>query len=500
MRALALSLALGTTLGVAPAPAHAQTSDGQRVGERIANGLRPTVRIAGGSDTSFTITERMVRYHVPGVSVAVIDNWRIVWARGFGVTDFAGRNLVDTATLFLAGSISKPVFASGALTLVEQGTLALDEDVNARLTSWKLPASDFTKAAPVTLRGILSHTAGLSVWGFPGYDVHAPLPTVPQVLDGAKPANTGAVKSFRAPGAGWMYSGGGYTVAQLLATDATGESFPALMQRLVLGPMGMKASSYEQAMSPARAALTAAGHETQDVVVPGRYHLYPEMAAAGLWTTPSDLARWAITVARAARGERGLPLSPATARLMLTPAVTLPPAFASAMSPQWGLGVALGGAGDSLVFSHGGRDEGFVATLLMHPATGRGLVIMTNGVSGELLNEITYAFDEALGVRSLPRAVKTAAPSRDVASEATLVGDYRLVVGKDSVTYAVRQQGDRLWLVRSPKDSSELFAAQPDLFFTRDNPSDLRFMRLNGRVSAFTTERGTQKFVFSRVP
>ncbi|MBI3789646.1 MAG: beta-lactamase family protein [Gemmatimonadetes bacterium] len=473
---------------------------GARLGAQVANGLRPAVRVQGERDTSFAVTERMAHYHVPAVSIAVIDDFRIVWARGFGTTEFGGRDRVDTTTLFLAGSISKPVFASAALALVEQGRLALDEDVNARLASWRVPPSDWTAKEKVTLRRILSHTAGLTTWGFPGYDLDAPLPTVPQILDGVKPANTDAVRSFALPGKAWMYSGGGYTVAQLLATDVTGESFPALMQRLVLGPAGMKASSYEQAMAPARVRLTAAGHEQPDQVVHGRYHVYPEMAAAGLWTTPSDLARWAIMVARASRGTMGLPLSPAMARAMLTPQVQLPPAFASPLSPSWGLGVALAGSGDALVFSHGGRDEGFVATLLMQPSTGRGLVVMTNGVSGALLNEITYAFEEAVGLDVMPRAVKVRATRRNPAEEATLAGAYRLKVGNDSVTYAVRQHGARLFVVRTPTDSSELLPQGPDLFFTRESANDIRFERLNGRVSGFASEAGARRTVFVRVP
>ena len=486
----------------APAVVAAQvpTAAATLLGNRIANGLRPAVRITGERDTSFTITERMRRYHVSGVSVAVIENYQVVWARGFGTTEFGGRDRVDTATLFLAGSISKPVFASGALALVEQGKLSLDGDVNATLTSWKLPPSDFTVTEKVTLRRLLSHSAGTTVWGFPGYEVGKPVPTVPQLLSGEKPANTGAVKSFAVPGKSWMYSGGGYTIAQLLATDVTGEPFPALMQRLVLGPLGMRASGYEQDLTAARARLAAAGHEHGDTVVPGRYHVYPEMAAAGLWTTASDLARWAIMVARASRGTTGLPLSPAMARAMLTPQITLPPAFAGPMGRAWGLGVTLAGAGDSLVFSHGGRDEGFVATMLMYPERGRGLVVMTNGVSGALLNEITYAFDEAMGLRTMPRAEKVPAATRDAGAEATIAGAYRLKIGSDSITYDVRQHAARLWLVRSSADSTEWLPQGPDLFFTRESAGDIRIQRLNGRVSSFTVENGAQRTTFARVP
>jgi CubicO group peptidase (beta-lactamase class C family) len=172
------------------------------------------------------------------VSLAVVDNFKIVYASGFGVTEFGGNKLVDTSTLFLAGSISKPVFATGVLQLVEQGKLSLDADINSELKSWKLPDSRFTQTEKVTLRRLLTHSAGLTIWGFPGYEMGTPIPTVPQVLDSAGPANTGPVRSDTFPGARWRYSGGGITIAQLMSTDVTGEPFPALMKRLVLDKVG----------------------------------------------------------------------------------------------------------------------------------------------------------------------------------------------------------------------------------------------------------------------
>ena len=210
---------------------------------RIEHGLRTLVRVAGREDSTFDIRDRMRQYHVPGLSIAVIDGDRVVWARGYGVKEFGKSEAVDTTTLFLAGSISKPVFASGVLALVEQGKLALDDDINLKLKSWKLPDSRFTATEKVTLRRLLTHSAGLTVWGFPGYEVTGPVPTVPELLDGVKPANTPAVRNDTTPGAFWRYSGGGITIAQLMSTDVTGETFPALMHRLVLEPSAMRHST-----------------------------------------------------------------------------------------------------------------------------------------------------------------------------------------------------------------------------------------------------------------
>jgi CubicO group peptidase (beta-lactamase class C family) len=200
--------------------------------------------------------------------------------------EFGKSEPVDTSTLFLAGSISKPVFASGVLALVEQGKLALDEDINLKLKSWKLPESRFTASEKVTLRRLLTHSAGLTVWGFPGYPVTGPVPTVPQLLDGVKPANTAAVRNDTTPGAFWRYSGGGFTIAQLMSTDITGESFPALMQRLVLEPAGMSHSTYENPPPSEMARYAASGHERVDTPVPAVFISIPRWPRPGCGPRP----------------------------------------------------------------------------------------------------------------------------------------------------------------------------------------------------------------------
>ncbi len=249
------------------------------------------------------ILGEMRKRHVAGLSLAIIQDGKIVKAKGYGVTEQGGDSPVTTATLFQAGSISKSVSALGALRLVEQGKLALDEDVNARLVTWKVPVNEFTREKKVTLRGLLSHTAGLTVHGFPGYATDDPVPTVVQILDGAKPANTKPIRVDFVPGSKWRYSGGGYTVMQQMIVDVTGKPFPQFMQEAVLGPLAMKESTFEQPLPAGTAKLTASGYYGDRSPVKGRWHIYPEMAAAGLWTTPSDLARFAIGVQEAARGQ-----------------------------------------------------------------------------------------------------------------------------------------------------------------------------------------------------
>jgi CubicO group peptidase (beta-lactamase class C family) len=499
-RPVRISLIVVLALGTA-SPLPSQST--QPNPSRIERGLRPAVRLSDHADTAFDLVDRMRFYHVPAVSIAVVDSDRVVWAKGFGVKQFGGTEPVDTSTLFLAGSISKPVFATGLLELVEQGKLDLDKDVNTYLRSWHLPESPFTSDQKVTLRRILSHSAGLTVWGFPGYTQGTPIPTVPQILNGEKPANTQAVRSDTVPGARWRYSGGGITIAQLVATDVSGESFPELMRRLVLQPAGMVHSTYENPPPPAVARFAAAGHERPDTVVPGQYHVYPEMAAAGLWTTPSDLGRWSIAIMRAYRGSAGGPLSPAMAKQMLTPQVEVSPQFAGPVRSYWGLGIELQGVGDSLHFTHGGRDEGFVADLVMWPAHRRGIVVMTNGVSGALLQEIERAFGAEYGLTTVPRTEKRLATIA-AATLDSLPGKYRLMLGRDTIDILVTRRGNDLWVATSNGGGAvRLLPQGTDSFFELETGVNWRFERPPtdslGAATKLVRELRTQKFEAVRV-
>ncbi|MGH7561851.1 MAG: serine hydrolase domain-containing protein, partial [Gemmatimonadales bacterium] len=424
------------------------------------------------------LLDRMRRYHVPGLSLAVIEGWKIVHAKGYGVTEFGGKTAVDTTTLFQAGSISKPVFASGVMRLVEQGKLSLDVDVNNLLKSWQLPASRFTDTEKVTLRRLLSHTAGLTVWGFPGYAVTGPIPTIQQVLDGVPPANTSAVRNDTTPGARWLYSGGGFTIAQLVASDVTGEPFPALMHRLVLAPAGMIHSGYENPPPPERARVAASGHERTDTPVTGRFHVYPEMAAAGLWTTASDLARWAIAVSHSYLSRPGGILATKTAEEMLTVQARQQPPYGTG---AFGVGVALAGDGDSISFSHGGRDEGFVAQVVMWPKLGRGYVVMMNGVNGSMIAELGRGIRELHGLSS--DRIEKRIGAMDPASLDAAPGRYRTVAGRDTLVWVVGRKGERLTLLNPAGSELTMLPQGKDAFFDLENGADWLFERdANGAV------------------
>ncbi len=352
--------------------------------ERIEKGILSVAPGENEPPLQVNLQKLMEVYKVPGLSVAVIDNFKIAWAKGYGVTEAGTTAPVTTKTLFQAGSISKPVAAAGALYLVEHGKLSLDEDVNRKLTSWKVPENEFTKDQKVTLRRILSHSAGTTVHGFPGYAIDGPVPTLVQIFNGEKPANTAAIRVDTVPGTVFRYSGGGVTIEQQLVMDVTGESFPQFMRKNVLDKIGMADSTYEQPLPPARAALAASGAYGDGKVVRGRWHVYPEMAAAGLWTTPSDLARFAIEIAVSKQGKANHVLSQAMTNEMLTPQIE-----------NVGLGFFLGDKTNPGQFGHNGDDEGFQAVLLMFSDSGHGVAVMANSEHG-----ITVANDL---VRSIAR-------------------------------------------------------------------------------------------------
>ncbi len=340
--------------------------------ERVLHGLRPAIAIKGRPPVRWTIAERMAVTHVPGVSVAVIDGGRVAWARGFGVKEAQTDDSVTPATLFQAQSISKAVTATAVLSLVDAGQLSLDEQPNQHLTSWKLQDNAFQAQEQVTLRRILSHSAGLTVGGFAGYRSGDSLPTLLQILNGEQPANNPPIRVDAVPGSLSRYSGGGFVLLQQLLMDVTGQRFPSLMKRLVLDPVGMRLSTFEQPLPEARRQEAASGHDGEGAVVKGRWAINPEMAAGGLWTTPTELAKWALEIANAWNGRPSKLLTKKMASEMLT-----------VQKAPFGLGVDIQEAGQALSFFHASSIWGFRALLVMFPAIGKGAVVMTNADRGD---------------------------------------------------------------------------------------------------------------------
>jgi CubicO group peptidase (beta-lactamase class C family) len=321
-----------------------------------------------------TLSERMSALHIPGVSIAVFHNG-VIWARGFGVKQVGGAP-VTPDTLFQAGSISKPVAAMAALHLVQNKRLALDADINTELVSWKVPNSPAANGKVVTLRELLTHTAGFTVHGFPGYAANEPVPTLIQVLNGQKPANTPAIRIQSEPGSTWRYSGGGYTVMQQTLLDVSKEPFPTLLHDTVLAPIGMTHSTYEQPLPRHMQGDAATPYDGKGSPIPGGAHTYPEMAAAGLWTTPADLVQYCEEVEHSLQGKRNRVLSQDFTRQMLTPG-----------KGEWGLGLMIGGSSADPYFTHNGVDAGFESLFVAYENHNDGAVVMTNAQGGSRLAE-----------------------------------------------------------------------------------------------------------------
>jgi CubicO group peptidase (beta-lactamase class C family) len=347
-----------------------QATSEQSHAAHVTDCLQPPVLVQGELPECQTLIARMAERKVPAVSIAIIHNGTLVWAEGFGVRGPDGKP-VTKETLFQAGSISKPLAAMAALRLVQTGKLSLDTDINQALTSWHIPPSTVAPGATVTLRELLTHTAGMTVHGFEGYAAGSPVPTLTQVLDGTKPANNRPIRVEKAPGTEWNYSGGGFTVMQQALVDVTHKPFPEVMANTVLGPIGMTHSTYEQPL-PASLMTDAASPYTADGgLVPGGAHTYPEMAAAGLWTTPSDLAKYIIEVQKSLTGKANHVLNSEMTTAMLTSGKN-----------HWGLGVEVGGSDAKPYFTHGGINEGFQSLFDAYEKDGDGAVVMTNSAAG----------------------------------------------------------------------------------------------------------------------
>ena len=338
---------------------------------------RDAPAINGSVSDPAVVQQLMKQFTVPGVSIAVINDFKIVATYAYGVADVETGAPVTTETMFQAASISKPVAAMVSLKAVQNGRFSLDQNVNTILKSWKLPDGPFTKERRVTPRSLMSHTSGTGdAFGFPGYAPGAPLPSIPQILDGVQPpSNLRAVRLERAPLTGFEYSGGGVMIQQLALTDAVGKPFVEVARGWVLNPIGMTNSTFEQPLPPHREKQAARAHNRMGARMGDPWHVYPEQAAAGLWTTPTDLARFAIEVQLSLLGKSNRVLSQTTVREMVTPVGVGP----------FAVGFGIDKEGEGWYFMHFGGNWGFQCELIAHRVNGYGAVIMTNGDGGGAL-------------------------------------------------------------------------------------------------------------------
>jgi CubicO group peptidase (beta-lactamase class C family) len=455
---LVMYLAAATAFAAAPPPV---------IGS-MERSVSPLLVIRGEHLPPVSLAERMAQLNVTAVSIAVIRDRKLAWARAYGFADKERRIAATPDTLFQAGSISKPIAALAALQRVDAGTLDLDRNVNDYLKSWKLPDNEFTLVHKVTIRNILNHTAGLTVWGFPGYSRDNKMPSTIDVLDGK--GNTPEIRVWKQPDLSWRYSGGGYTILQLLLSDQSGVPFPALMRDSVLKPLHMNHSTYEQPLPEALRAMAASGYDRSGKKVDGDWHVYPEMAAAGLWTTPRDLAKYLIAIQNANLGDTRL-LSPKMTHAMLTPGMN-----------NHGLGPVI--TVDRLRFGHGGADEGFQAEMTGFLDGRSGVVIMTNSDNGDrLARELILTLGDLYdwpGVKPVEHSVVDV----PVAELDSLIGNYAMPSRQDDTKtedLSITREGQTLVVTENGVREMTLLAESNRKFFDRDT----------GRVAEFSTEGET---------
>lgn len=428
----------------------------------------------------FHILDRMKKYKIPSVSIAVIDNGKIAWIKSYGYADVEHQRKADPETMYQVASISKSVNAVGAMRLVQSGTLSLNADIRTYLRTWQFPDNEFSKGKPITLKQLLSHTAGLSVHGFIGIPLGDSIPTVNQILDGKRPANNEPVVPIFPPGERFEYSGGGSTVIRKILDDQISNNYDSLMQELVLKPMGMTSSSFSQPLLP-RFKHYAFGYDKDMHVLPTKYYLYPEQAAGGLWSTAPDIAKFILAVQQSLSKGTGLPISKATTLEMLTP-----------LSDHYGMGFGVIEKGGEKYFYHEGQSYGYSAVYYGSVTTGKGVVVLTNAYpeNGEpFLKEVVNSVATVYGWKSFYEPLKK--KLYPVTNEALLKysGEYVSEDGRMTIRIEKTTEG----LVLTARRPERMYAVAKDRFFLASSPLDnciFSSSKGDGNIDTFEVEQG----------
>ncbi len=439
----------------------------QGIISRIENGLQSNVRIQYGDSIhikKFNIEERMKELNIPGVSIAVLYKGKIQWAKGYGLANVSQNRKVTTETLFQAGSISKPIAGTRILQLFENGIIDLDTNVNNYLQRWEVTENEFTVKEKVTPRRLLNHSASLAVRGFPGYSVNDTVPDVLGVLKGE--GNTGPIYVYDEPGKKVGYSGGGYTVLQLMIEDVEQGDFAKIMQEKILNPMGMHSSTFENPLPEKYHSKAASAYYSDGSEVAGKWHTYPEMAAAGLWSTPSELLLWAKQMQETFQTQKDGFLKAKTM---------------GEMTVDYGNNQGLGPYVVEHIFGHGGSTEGFVSDLRIwkdHPIS---VAIMVNSSKGNsIIQELFLSIAEEYNLPGIySRLRKYKALSKDQLSEYT--GTYEF--SKDSRA-VITLKDNGLKFTGGPASSPiDLLPEADSTFFSKETGLYFNFTREKDVIS-----------------
>lgn len=438
------------------------TVDTQARIDAVEKNLIPAMVNEGNTPAGMALTDRMRHFQVPGISIAVIHNGAVEWAKGYGVTEADGTQAVTSGTVFQAASVSKPVSVTGIMMLAQSGMIDITRNVNDYLTSWHLADNEFTVKEKATIQRLMSHTAGVNVDGFGGYDMGSAIPTLLQVLNGAPPATTEPVRVVITPGTRYSYSGGGMEVLQQMSEDVSGMPFRSYMKGSVFDRLGMNSSDFVQPIAGPLAARAARAHDIDGAPIPGGWKVYPELIAAGLWTTPTDLAALWIEVQRAASSGGGVMITRETANLILT----------QQPNSSMGLGFVLVSGKGGLIFNHSGSTFGYKSYASAYRDRGQGAVVMSNGDNGyALIMEIIRSVARVYG---WPDEGITAARLVDVplAILQSYAGTYAAQYSGEPLQARVYLEGGTLMIktsIRGTGAAADLFPTAADTFLLRDN-------------------------------
>ncbi len=451
--------------------------------QRVEKGLLMPFSIKGEPNITMRLADRMKFYKIPGVSVAVINNGKIEWVKGYGVQEIGGHKSVTPETLFQAASISKPIAAMAMLRLVQENKLNLNEDVNAKLISWRVPENDFTKEQKVTLRGLLSHSASITVSGFRGYAADERVPSILQILDGAAPANSMPIRVDGLPNKDFRYAGGGYVIVQKLAEDVTQKPFPNFMQEEVLEKINMTHSTYRQTLPKELWTSAAVGHKSDGAKIEGNWYTHPELAAAGVWTTPSDLANFAIEIQKSKSGRSNRVLSVEMVNEMLKPQIG-----------GWGLGLELRGKNQSARFGHAGGNEGYKCLMVAYNDSGQGAVVMTNSDNGNAVaEEIMRSIAKEYGwFEYLPKEKVIVSVEPKIYN--SYAGQYQIA---PNFIITIANEKGKLIGQATGQPKSELFPESETKFFLKESEIEIKFVKnTQGKVTGLVfRERDRDMFI-----
>jgi len=433
-------------------------------------GLMRSVYLKGIPLEKLNLEERMAFYRVPGVSIAVIDKKELEWAKAYGERDNQVHQPLTTDSLFQGGAFSQMIAAAVVSALADKGDIRLDENVCDGLKCWTFPPEFDREGHSLDVLSLLAHGAGLSDQLLPGYAHDEPIPTLPQILSGDKPAANGPlwVPPAMPTPVKTRYAESGYVVLEAFLSDRTGKPYENLARDLVFGPAGMTGSTCETPLPDGRRASAASGHLREGRPVSGLWKNYPEKAAKGLWTTPSDFTSFLLDLSRSAENGSGRILSAAAARKML-----------GRYLESFGPGFLVDGKGDDIQFLVRGKTHGFACRFVLYPVRGQGAVIMTNSDNGfTLIDEILCSLSavyEWPGYKPAEKQVLRLDPE----TYRSFTGRYE--VGPD---YFLDVRWEDYYLVIQPtgQAATRFYAEGQTLFYSTDPYIRIQFLRDKGPV------------------